>query len=146
MMNELIKYHESLAVLIARLFLGILFFFQGFDAVFRVRVSNVIQAYQSQFTSNRMPRLLIVLGTYFTSYVELICGFLLIIGFFEFSSLFLLGTSLIVASIAFSVISPMWDMKFLFPRLLLLLFLLLMPITFDIFSVDSLIEFLRNKP
>jgi putative oxidoreductase len=93
-----------------------------------------------------MPRLLIILGTYFTSYVELICGFLLIIGLFEFTSLFLLGTSLIVASIAFSVISPMWDMKFLFPRLLLLLFLMLMPITFDVFSVDSLIEFLRNKP
>ena len=145
-MNELIKYHESLAILIARVFLGILFFFQGYDAVFRVKVSNVIQAYQSQFTSNRMPRLLIILGTYFTSYVELICGFLLIIGLFEFTSLFLLGTSLIVASIAFSVISPMWDMKFLFPRLLLLLFLMLMPITFDVFSVDSLIEFLRNKP
>jgi putative oxidoreductase len=145
MLNLLINNHEALAVLAARVFLGILFFFQGYDAVFRVKVSNVMQAYEAQFTNRRMPRFLIVLGTYFTSYVELICGFLLIIGLFEFVSVCILAISLIVATIAFSAISPMWDMKFLFPRLLLILFLLLMPAYSDFFSFDNLLEILRNK-
>ena len=85
-----------------------------------------------------MPRFLIVLATWFTAYTELICGFLLIIGLFESIALFLLGLNLIVAAIGFSINTPMWDSKYVFPRLVLLLLLLIVPNTWDAWSLDSL--------
>jgi putative oxidoreductase len=140
-------HHEIAAVLIARVFLGLLFFVQGYDAVFKVKVKGVIDAISAPLSASRVPRFLIVLGAVFTSYVELIAGFFLIIGFVKYYSLYLLGIDLIVASIAFGISRPVWDLKFVFPRLALLLFLLIVPSQWDIFSVDycwSLIRLLKS--
>ena len=87
------------------------------------------------------------MGAYFTSYVELIGGFFLIIGFLKYYSLYLLGINLLVASFAFSITKPMWDMQFVFPRILLLLFLLIVPSNWDVISVDywiSIIKLLKS--
>ncbi|MDO8998629.1 MAG: DoxX family protein [Bacteroidota bacterium] len=132
------QYHEIAAIFIARVFLGILFFFQGYDAIFNIKISNVIETYQNTFTNVRMPRFLIVLATWFTSYTELICGFLLIIGLFEYVALFLLGLNLIIAAIGFGINTAMWDSKYVFPRLVLILLLLIVPETWDAWSLDSL--------
>ena len=132
------QYHQIAAVFIARVFLGFLFFFQGYDSIFNVRIKNVIDTYESSFENKGIPRFLTVAGAWFTSYTELICGFLLIAGLFENIALYLLGINLIVASIAFGVNTPMWDMRFVFPRLILLLFLLIVPATWNIFSFDHL--------
>ena len=132
------QYHQIAAVFIARVFLGFLFFFQGYDSIFNVRIKNVIDTYESSFENKGIPRFLTVAGAWFTSYTELICGFLLIAGLFENIALYLLGINLIVASIAFGVNTPMWDMRFVFPRLILLLFLLIVPATWNIFSLDHL--------
>ncbi len=138
-MESLIQYHEVTAVLIARVFLGLLFFFQGYDAVFHVKVKYVIQAYENSFANKGIPRFLTVCGAWFTSSVELIGGLLLILGLFEYSVLFILGLDLIIASIAFGITSPMWDMKFVFPRLALLIFLLVTPMSWHLWSLDNLI-------
>ena len=132
------QYHQIAAVFIARVFLGILFYFQGYDAIFNIKIRNVIESYEVSFINGKMPRFLIVLATWFTAYTELICGFLLIIGLFESIALFLLGLNLIVAAIGFSVNTPMWDSKYVFPRLVLLLLLLIVPNTWDAWSLDSL--------
>jgi putative oxidoreductase len=142
-----LHHHETFAVLIARVFLGFLFFFQGYDAVFKVKLNGVIAAIERPLYSTGIPRVLIVLGAYFTSYVELIGGLFLIIGFIKYYTLYLLGFNLIVASIAFSITKPMWDMKHVFPRLVLLLFLLLVPANWDVLSVDyfwSLLKFIKH--
>ena len=73
------QYHEIAAIFIARVFLGVLFFFQGYDAVFNIKVSVVIETYQNMFEGKRMPRLLIVLASWFTTCTALFCGFLLIL-------------------------------------------------------------------
>jgi len=136
------NYHEQIAVLVARIFLGFLFLFQGYDAVFNIKIKNVISTYENTFLNKGIPRFLTVMGAWFTSYSELICGFLLILGLFEYMSLYFLGINLIIASIAFGVNTPMWDTRFIFPRLILLLFLLAVPDGWNTLSLDN---FLFNR-
>ncbi|MEW6468755.1 MAG: DoxX family membrane protein [Bacteroidota bacterium] len=143
-MHELIN-NESMAVFIGRCFLGLLFFLQGADAVFGIGVRNVVQAIEGPLVSKRIPRALIILGAYYTSYIELVGGALLIAGLFKSYVLYLLGLDLLMASLAFSLIKPMWDMQFVFPRLILLLFLLLAPPAWDLLSLDHLLSTLKNN-
>ena len=91
------------------------------------------------FFKKGIPKFLTVFGSYFTSYVELIGGALLIIGLFEYSALYLLGVNLLLVNIAFGIANPMWDMKFVSPRIALLLFLLITPATWHMWTIDNLI-------
>jgi putative oxidoreductase len=138
-MLALDQYHEIAAVLIARVFLGCLFFFQGYDAVFNIKVKNVIATFETNFANKGIPKFLTAAASWFTSYTELLCGFLLIIGLFESISLYLLGINLIIAAIGFGITSPMWDTRYVLPRLLLLLFLLAVPQGWNALSLDNLI-------
>lgn len=136
-----------MAVFIARIFLGLLFFFQGMDAVFNVKLKGVVETIEQPLASKGVPRSLIIFGAYYTSYVQLIAGFCLLIGFAKYYALYLLGIDLIMASIAFGIVKPMWDMKFVFPRLVLLLLFLIAPSEWDVISVDyvwSIIKFVKN--
>lgn len=140
-------HHETAAALITRVFLGILFFSQGYDKVFKVKIKGVVETFEYPVISKHFPKSLLTLIAYFTSYVELIGGFLLIIGFLKYYALYFLGFDLILVAVAFGMIKPMWDMQFVFPRLLLLLILLVMPSQWDVISVDyfwSLIKFLKS--
>ncbi len=138
-MELLIQYHESAAGFLARVFLGVLFFFQGYDAVFKIKVENVIETYENSFSQRGIPKVFTFLGAWFTSYVELIGGLLLIVGLFEYCALYILGINLLLVNIAFGISNPMWDMKYVSPRLALLLFLLVIPSTWHTWSLDNLI-------
>jgi uncharacterized membrane protein YphA (DoxX/SURF4 family) len=139
---ETITQHEITAAFIARIFLGLLFFFQGYDAVFNVRIRNVIEAYEDSFASKGIPRFLTAGGAWFTSFIEFIGGLLLILGVFQYYVLSLLGLDLIIASIAFGISTPMWDTKHVFPRLILLLFLLIIPKSWNALSLDNFFIYL----
>lgn len=142
-MEIIAHYHEAAVAFTARFFLGILFFFQGYDAVFNVKVKNIISTYQDTFSNRGIPGFLIKAGVGFTSYTELIAGLLLITGLFKYCALYLLGANLIVACTAFSITQPMWDMRFVFPRLALLIFLLAIPANWDIWTLDNLINCIK---
>ncbi len=144
-MDTLTQHHESIAALIARVFLGLLFFFQGYDAVFKVKTSNVIDTYESSFANKGIPHFFTVCGAWFTSYAELIGGLFLITGLFEYWSLSLLGLDLVVASIGFGIVSPMWDTRHVFPRLALLIFLLAIPPAWDHYSLDHLLSIIHKN-
>jgi len=137
-METLIEHHETIAALIVRVFLGLLFFFQGYDVVFKVKVINEINAYQNAFERKGIPRFLTVWGAWFTSYSELIGGLLLVLGLFEYAALCVLGLNLVVASIAFGINTPVWDTKHVFPRLVLIIFLLCIPHQWQALSLDNL--------
>lgn len=136
-------YNETIAVFIARVILGVLFFAQGYDKVFRVKIEGVISAFAQPVYNKRIPRFLLVLIAYYTSYVELIGGLLLILGLAKEYVMAFLGLDLIFVAIAFSIIKPMWDMQYFFPRLVLLLFLVIVPFGWDRLSVDYLLEFFK---
>jgi putative oxidoreductase len=138
---------EMDAAFIARVFLGFLFFFQGYDKVFRLGVKQVIETIHVSLSSKGVPKLFTILGVYFTSYAELICGAFLILGFVKYYCLYLLGFDLLFAAFAFGMIEPVWDMKHIFPRLALLIFLMIIPSQWDVISVDyawSLIKFIKS--
>lgn len=142
-MDTLIQNNEAIATLIARVFAGLLFFFQGYDVVFNIKIRNAIGAYEDSFANKGIPKFLTVAGTWYTSFTELICGFLLIAGLFEYPALYLLGLNMVIASIAFGINTPVWDTKHVFPRLLLVILLLAVPHEWNFFSLDNL--FFNNK-
>lgn len=127
----------AIAALTARLILGILFFFQGYDAVFKIGIGRVAETYLDSYAARKVPRFVTILGAWFTSLAELTGGLLLILGLCKYAALSLLGIDLVVASLAFSIAQPMWDTRHVLPRLLLLLLLLLLPASADIYSLDN---------
>ena len=138
-METLIQQHQIAGVFIARVFLGLLFLFQGYDAVFNVKIKNVVRTFEASFANTGIPKFITVLGSWFTSYAELIGGLLLVLGLFEYCALYLLGINLLLASIAFGINTPMWDTRHVFPRLILLLFLIMVPPSLDVLSLDNLL-------
>lgn len=139
-MEIISSYHEAGCVLFARVFLGILFLFQGYDVVFNITVKNVIVTYKDEFTSRGVPKFVLAIASWFTSYTELFGGALLILGLFKYAALYLLGINLIVAAVGFGITTPMWDMRHVLPRLALLLLLLALPASWDVWSIDNLIK------
>jgi putative oxidoreductase len=129
------------AYLIARLFLGILFFVQGYDKVFRVKVQTVYTTMLPSFNRLNMNSTLVKIMAYITSYLELVGGLLLILGLFTKVALVLLGVDLLIVAIGLGMLTPMWDMQHAFPRLILLLILLVLPDYWNIFSLDELLNF-----
>lgn len=138
-METLDQYHGLAAVTIARIFLGLLFFFQGYDAIFRIGVGKAIATYDDGFRPKGIPRFLTVAAAWFTAYTELICGALLVLGLMEYPALYLLGINLVVAATGFGIVTPLWDVRHVFPRLVLLLFLLLVPHAWNAWGLDHLI-------
>jgi len=137
-MDLINEYHYNIAALIARVFLGCLFFFQGYDAVFNVKIKNVINTFEDDFSNKGIPRFLTVSASWFTSLTELVCGALLVLGLFEYPSLYLLGANVIIAAIGFGINTPIWDTRYVLPRLLLILLLLFIPQSWSTISLDHL--------
>jgi len=138
-LETLSQYHHEGAALIARLFLGCLFFFQGYDAVFRVKIRNVIGTFEPGFSRRGIPRILTVSAVWYTSCSALAGGALLIAGLFKYAALYVLGANLIVAAIGFGIDRPMWDTRHALPRLALLLLLLIIPADWDTITLDHLL-------
>lgn len=138
-MENIGLWHQIVAIFTARIFLGLLFFFQGYDSVFKIKIKNVISTYQSSFSNNGIPKYFTIAASWFTSCSALIGGLFLIIGAFEYCCLYLLAINLILTAIGFGINTPMWDTRFVFPRLVLLLVLLIVPQAWHSWSIDSLI-------
>jgi putative oxidoreductase len=139
-MNIVMLNNEAVLTCLLRIILGLLFFFQGYDKVFKVKTSGVIKFFHQELGRIRVPNFIVVSSAWFTSYAELICGTLLILGLFKTYALYILSVDLILVTAAFSLIKPMWDMQLLFPRLILLIALLYLPSSWDVFSLDYLIS------
>lgn len=131
--------HYFVAVAIARVFLGFLFLFQGYDAAVRIGLQKVTDTYQERFAGIGIPRPLTFLAAMYTSYTEFILGILLIFGWFQFPALYLLGLNLVIAGIGFGMNEPLWNTRHVFTRLVLLLFLLIVPMEWHRFSLDYLL-------
>jgi uncharacterized membrane protein YphA (DoxX/SURF4 family) len=129
---------HHIAAFTARLILGMLFFIQGYDAIFGVGTRTIVQTYRDGVNDKSIPVIWIRIAVAFTSYTELIAGLLLIPGLFIYPSLYLLCANMAVAALGFGLNRPMWDMKHFFPRIALLLYLLSIPAAWHRFSIDHL--------
>jgi uncharacterized membrane protein YphA (DoxX/SURF4 family) len=131
---------RAAAILFTRALLGIIFMMQGFGKIFTYTVPIVYQKFFVDFEKTFLPKWLILGTAYYTSYVELICGFLLIIGFFRKFALLLLGIDLLVVSFGHGLLEPIWDLQHVIPRAVLLITLLLIPARWDKWNLDHLLS------
>lgn len=137
-------YKYYIAEWIIRVFLGIILFFQGFDKVFILGTKSVIATFETEACAKKhIPKPLLCFSAYFTSYTELIAGFMLVLGLFRYFALAWIGIDLLMVAIAFSLIKPMWDLKFVFPRLVLMITLLIVPKEWSVISLDYIIQTLK---
>lgn len=130
----------QIAELILRVFCGVIFVYQGYDKLFKIKISGVTQAFQMNAQKNNIPDFLLKGAAVYTSFVEFIGGLLLILGLFKNYALLLLGVDLIVVAMGFSMMEPVWDMRHVFPRLMMVFVLLILPAEWEYFSIDQLIK------
>lgn len=131
------KTNQTIGILISRLLLGFIFFFQGYGKVFNWGVDQFMRMdFFYKPYKDILPDFLIFGTAYYTSYVELIGGFLLIIGFKRDYALYALGSVLVLVTIGHGIAEPIWDLSHVMYRATLLLGLLFLPKEWDIYSLD----------
>jgi len=128
--------NESVLAFTLRIILGILFFMQGYDKVVKVKLPGVVKSFRYEFGNVKMPDFILVSAAYFSSLIELLGGLTLILGLFTKYSLYLLGIDLILVVAAFSLINPVWDMKIVFPRIIIWSALMVIPEAYNKLSLD----------
>ena len=139
-LSLILEYKAEAAETIIRVFTGVLFLFQGYDKLFKVKMSGVIATFSEEAEHHHIHKPWVTIVAYYTSVVEFFGGFLLIAGLFTNYSLILLGFDMVLVGFAFSVMNPVWDMRHVFPRLMLLIILLLIPNEWNKISLDFLFK------
>ena len=82
--------HLTYIEFLLRVIAGVLFLFQGYDKLFRVKISEVVQMIMSDPQSKGFPQSFVAFGVALSSLIEFVGGIFLIVGIFITSSLYLL--------------------------------------------------------
>lgn len=133
--------NNTVAFLITRLILGLIFLMQGFGKVFTWGVENVYKAdfFHGTF-KDLLPDFVVYSTAYYTSYVELIGGVLLVLGLKTNYALYALASVLIIVTFGHGLAEPIWDLSDVMYRTILLVSLLIMPKEWNKFSIDTFIK------
>jgi uncharacterized membrane protein YphA (DoxX/SURF4 family) len=145
-MDIFLEYKADAATLLARIILGILFFFQGYDKLFGIGLKQTEAGMDEAFRQTHLPKRAVHFITIFSSSIELIGGMLLIAGWLIYPALIVLAFDLVIVVFGMSLRQPLWDMRYVWPRLALVLLLLLLPAAWDRISVDYFIRTYGNSP
>lgn len=135
----------TIGLFITRVLLGLIFFMQGFGKVFTWGIDDVYNKFFVPFQSTFLPDFIIRFTVYYTSYVELTGGFLLILGLFRNYALYALGIDLIIVSFGHGIMEPIWDLQHIIYRAVLLIPLLLLPDDWDKLSIDFYLKKKKDK-
>jgi len=131
---------RAAGVFFTRALLGIIFGMQGFGKVFKYTVPKIYDMFFKDFETTFLPKWLIGFTAYYTSYIEFICGFLLIAGLFRKITLYLLGIDLLMVSFGHGLLEPVWDLSHVAPRAILLIAFLLLPQEWDKWALDNMLK------
>ena len=123
-----------------RVLLGIIFLMQGYGKIFIMGVSYVYDRFFKVFESSFLPKWLIVSAAYYTSIVELVGGFLLVVGLFRIYAMYLLALDLLIVSFGHGLMEPIWDLSHVIPRTILLASLFFLPSSWDTWNADAWAE------
>lgn len=142
----MIDLNKTVGVFTVRVILGFIFLLQGFGKVYSWGVENVYKAdfFYGTF-SDLLPDFLIYSTAYYTSYVELIGGLLLVLGLRTNYALYALASVLIIVTFGHGLVEPVWDLSHVMYRTILLVTLLMLPKEWDTFSLDHLIHKYLSK-
>jgi putative oxidoreductase len=123
--------NRAIALFAVRIITGILFFYQAYDKIFKVGLSNVTETFRNSLSGTFFGSGLLTIMTYLSSYAELCGGLLIITGLGRDYVLYMLAADMIAVAFIFSMIKAMWDMQLYFPRLILILIMLICPSEWD---------------
>ena len=133
--------NRKIGTLTLRLLLGFILLMQGFGKVFTLGVDNV---YNMPFFHDTyapyFPDIIIRITAYYTSYIELIAGALLVIGLKRDYALYAMASVLVIITFGHGLSEPIWDLSHMFFRAVLLITLLLLPKEWDQYSIDYIIK------
>ncbi len=136
--------NRAIGLLFIRCILGFIFLMQGYGKVFSWGVENLLQMdFFYKTYKDLLPDWLIYFTAYYTSYIELIGGVLLVIGFKKDWALYAVASVLVIVTFGHGLASPIWDLAQVMYRTILLSALLILPTEWDSYSLDRLI--IHNK-
>jgi len=138
--------NRSIAVLTTRLLLGFIFLMQGYGKVFTwgIEKLNNMEFFHETY-KNILPDYITQATAYYTSYVELIGGFLLVLGFKKDYALYALASVLIIVTFGHGLAEPIWDLSHVMYRAILLIALLIIPKEWDSYSLDIYIQKFKSS-
>lgn len=130
--------NRIVGVFVTRMLLGFIVLMQGYGKVFTFGMDGLYRMFEPY--EEKLPAFLVKFAAYYTTYAELICGFLLVIGLFRNYALYALGLVLIIVTFGHGLSQPIWDLSHVFPRAVLLIALLLLPEEWDQWQIEKLIR------
>lgn len=133
-----VNQQRIVATFFLRVLLGIIFMMQGWGKIMVFGMENLYKNGFASFEETFLPVLLIKFTAYFTTYVELIGGFLLVIGLFRKYAYYALATVLLIVSFGHGLQAPIWDLHHVIFRTILLATCLLLPTHWDQWQIDQL--------
>lgn len=135
---------RSWALLFARLVLGLIFFMAGVYKVFQLGALEHARKYFLPYADTFLPVWSLWATGVVIPFVELIAGGLVILGLRTREALVSLGFVLAIVTFGHLLKEPLYEFHtHVIPRLVLLLFILLLPREDDRFSIDHLLT--RNR-
>jgi uncharacterized membrane protein YphA (DoxX/SURF4 family) len=125
------------AILFARLVLGFIFFMAGVFKVFSLTPVGHVRKWFLPYQDTFLPAWSLWAVGLSIPFIELVGGALLLAGWRVYQALLALGVVLVVVTFGHLLKEPLYPFhEHVIPRLLLLLFLLIMPRHEDRFSLD----------
>lgn len=137
----MISLNKVVSVFVIRMILGLIFLMQGGGKIFSWGMESVYKAefFYGTF-KDILPDYVIYSTAVYTSYIELIGGLLLVVGFRTNYALYALASVLIIVTFGHGLAEPIWDLSHVMYRTILLVALLLLPKEWDKISADYLIQ------
>ncbi|MEO1052510.1 MAG: DoxX family protein [Bacteroidota bacterium] len=135
-MNK-VSMNQVVGVFTARVLIGLIFLMAGIGKVFKIGVENMYNGYfKSLMKDTFLPDFLLKATAYYTSYIELIAGALLVMGLFRDYALYALASVLIIVTFGHGLAEPIWDIGGVVMRSILLITVLLLPKAWDQWTLD----------
>lgn len=140
------EFNQIFVAAFIRMLAGVLFLFQGYDKIFNIGMEATRDTIKNSLTHKRIPTVLVSFIVTYTSWIELACGALLIAGLFTYPAIYLLCVNILIVTIGFSMVKAMWENTQVYVRLILLIFLLLIPSSWAVFSLDQFFDLHHLEP
>lgn len=136
--------YKAAGILLIRILLGGLFFYQGLDILF---LSGIGLVHADIFVSGNnilLPDRLIRFSILLIAITQLSGGFLLVIGLLRNYSLYLLGFLILFITFGFGDAHAIWNFENTVFQAALLISLLMLPLEWDKWSMDNLPDYKIN--